>query len=127
MRDMWSRNAQIQPQMAVLGYAHIFSIKVDSRLKTTLFPTGVATEMDFSSVHLQKFICSPKCRFRECSWQEIGKMPDQPKRPLKVGQSGCNFHRKLSSYQRMNLYWAGPLEGYFKNFNFRGVGGPLTP
>ena len=28
-------------------------------------------------------------------------MPDQPKTPLKVGQSGCNFHRKLSLYQRM--------------------------
>ena len=23
----------------------------------------------------------------------------------------------------MNLYWAGPLEGHFKNFDFRGVGG----
>ena len=51
-------------------------------------------------------------------------MPDQPKTPLKVGQSGCNFHRKLSLYQRMILHRAGPLEGYFRNFNFRGVGGP---
>ena len=45
-------------------------------------------------------------------------MPDQHKTPLKVGQSGCNFHRKLSLYQRMILYRAGPLEGYFRNFNF---------
>ena len=52
-------------------------------------------------------------------------MPDQPKTPLQVGQSGYNFHRKLSLYQRMNLYWAGPLEGHFRNFNFRGVGGPM--
>ena len=51
-------------------------------------------------------------------------MPDQPKTPLKVGQSGCNFHRKLSLYQRMILYRAGPLEGYFRNFNFRGGGAP---
>ena len=36
-------------------------------------------------------------------------MPDQPKTPLKVGQSGCNFHRKLSLYQTMILYRAGPL------------------
>ena len=50
-------------------------------------------------------------------------MPDQPKTPLQVGQSGYNFHRKLSLYQRMNLYSAGPLEGHFRNFNFRGVGG----
>ena len=27
----------------------------------------------------------------------------------------------------MNLYLAGPLGGHFKNFNFRGVGGPMTP
>ena len=54
-------------------------------------------------------------------------MPDQPKTPLKVGQSGCNFHRKLSLYQRMILYRAGPLEGYFRNFNFRGVGAPIPP
>ena len=53
-------------------------------------------------------------------------MPDQPKTPLKVGQSGCNFHRKLSLYQRMILYRAGPLEGYFSNFNFRGGGPPHT-
>ena len=123
MRHMWSRKAKIQPQMAVSGNADIFSIKVDSRLKTILFPTGVATEMNFNSVLFEKFTSSPKCRLRECSWRGIHKMPDQPKTPLKVGQSGWNFHRKLSLYQRINLYWAGQLEGHFKNFNFRGVGG----
>ena len=71
--------------MAVSGNADIFSIKVDSRLKTILNHTGVAPEMNFSSVFLHKYICS---RFRECSWRWIGKMPDQPKPPLKVGQSG---------------------------------------
>ena len=112
--------------MAVLGNADIFSIKVDSRLKTILIHTGVAPKIDYSSVFIQKFICSPKCRFRECSWRGIGKMPDQPKTPLKVGQSGCNFHRKLNLYQRMILYRAGLLEGNFRNFNFRGVGGPMS-
>ena len=53
-------------------------------------------------------------------------MPDQPKTPLKVGQSGCNFHKKLSLYQRMILYRAGPLEGYFRNF-ISGVGEPPIP
>ena len=52
-----------------IGNADIFSIKVDSRLKTTLIHTGVAPEMNFSSVFIQKFISSPKCRFRECSWR----------------------------------------------------------
>ena len=127
MCHMLSRKAKIQPQMAVLGNADIFSIKVDSRLKTILIHTGVAPKMEFSSVFIQKFICSPKCRFRECSWRGIGKMPYQPKTPLKVGQSGCNFHRKLNLYQRMILYRAGPLEGNFRNFNFRGVGGPMSP
>ena len=45
------------------------------------------------------------------------KMPDQPKPPLKVDQSGCNFHRKLSLYQRMNLYWSCQLEGHIRNFS----------
>ena len=69
MRHMWSRKAKIQPQMAVSGNADIFSIKVDSRLKTILFPTGVATEMIFNSVLFEKFTSSPKCSLRECSWR----------------------------------------------------------
>ena len=47
---MGSKKAKLQPQMAVSGYADIFSIKVVSRLKTILFPTGVATEMNCSSL-----------------------------------------------------------------------------
>ena len=121
------QEAKIQPQMAVLGNADIFSIKVDSLFKTILIHTVVTAEMDFSSVLIQKFTCSPKCRFRECSWRGIGKMPDQLKTPLKVGQSGCNFHRKLNLYQRMILYRAGPLEGNLKNFNFRGGEAPCHP
>ena len=53
-------------------------------------------------------------------------MPDQSKPPLKVDQTCSNFHRKLTLYQRMNLYWSGPLEGHIRNFHFRGVGGPLA-
>ena len=51
-------------------------------------------------------------------------MPDQPKTPLKLVNLAAIFHRKLSLYQRMILYRAGPLEGYFRNFNFRGGGSP---
>ena len=47
-----SRKAKIQPQMAVRGNADIFLIKVDLMLKTILIHTGVAPEMDFSSVFL---------------------------------------------------------------------------
>ena len=54
MCHMLSRKAKIQPQMAVLGNADIFSIKVDSRLKTILIHTGVAPKMEFSSVFIQK-------------------------------------------------------------------------
>ena len=53
---MWSRKAKIQPQLAVSGNADIFQIKVDSRLKTILFPTGVATEMNFNSLFFEKCI-----------------------------------------------------------------------
>ena len=52
MCHIGSRKAKIQPQMAVSGNADIFSIKVDLRLKTILIHTGVAPEMDFSSVFL---------------------------------------------------------------------------
>ena len=83
-----SRKAKIQPQMAISENADIFSIKVDSRLKTILIHTGVAPEMNFSSGFLQKYICSPKYRFRECSWRGIVKCQISPNHPLKVGQSG---------------------------------------
>ena len=65
MCHMWSRKAKIQPQMAVSGNVDIFQIKVDSRLKTILFPTVVATEMNFNSLFFEKCPSSPKCRFRE--------------------------------------------------------------
>ena len=74
--------------------------------------------MNFSGVFLQKCISSPKYRFRECRWRGCHKMPDQSKPPLKVDQTCSNFHRKLILYQRMNLYWSGPLEGHIRNFHF---------
>ena len=64
MCHMGSRKEKIQPQMAISENADIFSIKVDSRLKTILIHTGIAPEMNFSSGFLQKYICSPKYRFR---------------------------------------------------------------
>ena len=82
MCNMWSRKAKIQPQMAVSGYADIFSIKVDSRLKTILFPTGVATEMSFSSVFLQNYISSPKCRSGSVVGEVFIKCQISPKHPL---------------------------------------------
>ena len=56
MCHMGSRKAKIQPQMAISENADIFSIKVDSRLKTILIHTGIAPEMNFSSGFLQKYI-----------------------------------------------------------------------
>ena len=78
--------------MAVSGNADIL-LKLDSRLETTLNHTGFVTEINFSSVSPQKYISSPKCRFRECSWQGIGKIPDQPKYPLKLVNLAANFTR----------------------------------
>ena len=63
MHDVGSREAKIQPQMAVSGNADIFSIKLDSRLKTILIHTGVTTKMNFSSVFPQKYICSSKLEY----------------------------------------------------------------
>ena len=112
--------------MAVSGNADIFSIKVDSRLKTTLIHTGVAPEMNFSSVFIQKFISSPKCSSGSVAGE--GKVICQisPNHPLKLVNLAAIFTGKLSLYQRMILYRAGPLEGYFRNFNFRGGGAPNT-
>ena len=53
-------------------------------------------------------------------------MPDQPKTPLKLVNLAAIFTGNSGLYQRMILHRAGPLEGYFRNFNFRGVGAPHT-
>ena len=71
MRHIWSRKAKIQAQMAISGNADIFLIKVDSRLKTILFPTGVATEVNFNSVFSQKFRhhnTTFSCKPQHCFW-----------------------------------------------------------
>ena len=122
---MGSRKEKIKSQVAVSGYADIFSVKADLRLSTILCPTGVTTWMNFSSVFLQKCISSPKYRFRDCRWRGCHKMPDQSKPPLKVDQSCWNFHRKLSLYQGLNLYWSSQLEGHIRSFS-SGVWGPLA-
>ena len=63
---MGSRKPEIETLVAALGYADIFSIKEDLSLKTTLCPTGVATEVNLSSVFFQKYISGQKYRFRQC-------------------------------------------------------------
>ena len=60
-----------------------------------------------------------KCRYRGCD-----HMAHQSKTPLKLHQSGSDFHRKLSSYQTLILYWLDVLRKPIKNFNFSGVLGP---
>ena len=81
---MWSRKAKIQPQMAVSEYADIFSIKVDSRLKTILIHTGVATEMNFSSVFLQKYICSQSTGSGNVVGEGCIKCQISPNHPLNL-------------------------------------------
>ena len=43
-------------------------------------------------------------------------MASQPKTPLKVVESGSNFHRKPNLYQGTKLHWSGPLESCIRNF-----------
>ena len=126
MRHIWSRKAKIQLQMAASGNADIFSIKVDSRLKTILFPTGVATEVNFNSVLFQKFISSPKCRFRECSWRGIHKMPDQPKTPLKLVNLAEIFTGN-SVYIREWFCIGLAHSRATLRISISGVWGPMTP
>ena len=54
-------------------------------------------------------------------------MAHQSKTPLKLHQSGSDFHRKLSSYQTLILYWLDLLRKPIKNFNFPGFGARLSP
>ena len=70
--------------MAVSGNADIFSIKVDSRLKTTLIHTGVAPEMNFSSVFIQKFISSQSAGSGSVVGEGKVKYQISPKHPLKL-------------------------------------------
>ena len=58
-----------------------------------------------------------KCRYRGGD-----HMAHQSKTPLKLHQSGSDFHRKLSSYQTLILYWLDLLRKPIKNFNFPGLG-----
>ena len=53
-------------------------------------------------------------------------MANEPKTPLKVVESGSNFHRKLSLYQRMKLHWSEPLNSHIRNFS-SGVWGWSAP
>ena len=63
-----------------------------------------------------------KCRYRGGD-----HMAHQSKTPLKLHQSGSDFHRKLSSYQTLILYWLDLLRKPIKNFNFRGIWGQAQP
>ena len=54
-------------------------------------------------------------------------MAHQSKTPLKLHQSGSDFHRKLSSYLTLILYWLDLLGKPIKNFNFRGLGPGSAP
>ena len=63
-----------------------------------------------------------KCRYRGGD-----HMAHQSKTPLKLHQSGLDFHRKLSLYQTLILYWLDLLRKPIKNFNFPGFGARLSP
>ena len=103
------------------------SIKVDSRLKTILFPTGVATEMNFNSLFFEKFISSPNCRFREYTWRGSHKMPDQPKTtPLKVDQSGW-FLTGISVYIKEWICFGLAHSRVTFRISIFGVWGPHDP
>ena len=63
-----------------------------------------------------------KCRYRGGDHMHI-----QSKTPLKLHQSGSDFHRKLSSYQTVILYWLDLLRKPIKISIFRGLGPGSAP
>ena len=63
-----------------------------------------------------------KCRYRGGD-----HMAHQSKTPLKLHQSGSDFHRKLNSYQTLILYWLDLLRKPIKHFNFPGLGPGSAP
>ena len=54
-------------------------------------------------------------------------MANQSKKPLKVHQSGSDFHRKLTLYQTFILYWLDLLRKPINILNFPGCGARLSP
>ena len=54
-------------------------------------------------------------------------MAHQSKTPLKLHQSGSDFHRKLSSYQTLILYCLTYSGNQLKISIFRGSGARLSP
>ena len=62
-----------------------------------------------------------KCRYRGGD-----HMTHQSKTPLKLHQSGSDFHRKLSSYQTLILYWLDLLRKPLK-ISISGVWGQAQP
>ena len=64
--QMGSRKPEIGRLAAAPGNADIFSFKADLWLLTTLCSTGIATKINLGSVYVQKYIYSPKYKFRKC-------------------------------------------------------------
>ena len=63
----------------------------------------------------------------KCRYPGGDHMAHQSKTPLKLHQSGSDFHRKLSSYQALILYWLDLLKKPIKKFQFSGVWGHAQP
>ena len=70
--------------MAVSGNADIISIKVDSRLKTTLIHTGVAPEMNFSSVFIRNSYLAQSAGSGSVAGEGKVKCQISLKHPLKL-------------------------------------------
>ena len=78
-------------------------------------------------IFLKKYITGSKYMYWKCRYRGGDHMTHQSKTPLKLHQSGSDFHRKLSSYQTLILYWLDLLRKPIKNFNFPGFGARLSP
>ena len=63
----------------------------------------------------------------KCRYRGGGHMAHQSKTPLKLHQSGSDFHRKLSSYQTLILYGLTYSGNQLKISIFPGFGARLSP
>ena len=102
-------------------------VRQNLRLKTIVFARAGATKWDSARIFLKKYITGPKYMYWKCRYRGGDHMAHQSKTPLKLHQSGSDFHRKLSSYLTLILYWLDLLRRPIKNFNFPGFGARLSP
>ena len=127
---VWQYWLQLAPNSLLWGCIKIYlnlANKTNWRLKTILFARAGPTKWDSTRIFLKKYITGPKYMYWKCRYRGVIIWHISPKPHLNFINLAQIFHRKLSSYQTLILYWLDLLRKPIKNFNFPGFGARLSP